>query len=935
MTVVTQDIIAAFRHQYGADIVSRTQRMPGQPGQSVSHLAVHQAVAHAWLDLTGEPFRPHHATMLMSMRRKEHVALVAQNPRRTMSLIALAIHTLLEDPHRPALLVVADEAAALEVYRQVSDLLTRLPDPYEIAPVIVSDITGSVEHAHIFIVTYDALHRRLLRFFDRAWRTLWESVGLVALLDIHVLAGLGMAHLAAMLVRVQRILTQYHNIDDLQLVATSRPADGIDEVLRQLQVGSWRHIHADDYGYEPVDVEIWHVPEDFVRVSIQLAQQLSDAGFRTHICMNLALQTLWSDVDIPELMTTSQRLWPADVLVMVGVGDQRHILNEAFTMRYKSIVVLLSAHPLDSWFSQHPDALLSTPKPTWPLVVANAYVLSQHVRAAAYELPLRIDEAEGWGTRELCDRLVERKQMVVLPQTQGWLASATPDPYDDFHLSSAIGLPVLLQVGEVSLDATFDPTGFERWLGEGASVPPWYGGLCVSERAEAEGSVMLHVDMASRRTLPLRDCRVAIRETKATHTIGQGRTMTYGRVLVDEQVIGLHVWHEGKVVDDIYDTPLQSRWSAPACWLDVPECTGEGAQLIGWSLVLSMAMLTVLDGAAVVPCADTELRRLYLVDAQPGGNGAAEWMYAHADQVLQQALSLAELLVADPLLTEGCALDESWLRHYVTGRSSTASQRTTSPLAAIPMPAPVPPTPTPVPLQAEMGWDADADDHQEDDTRPYDHATTSVVMPNPNPATGSEVTAPQRPNPTTGRRRNWSQRPRPNMPGGKAGSADQGAVPPARTPPPSARRTDVPARPPTIPPTSSQRSAPAPRNPAPPTTRGSATPATSAAEAATPNINRIMANLRKQIEERMPHGDRDNRSDGANTRSGTQDVHRFVPGQRIFCLPYGDGQIIDSFFVNGREYIRAEFPNYGELQIDPALSLVRVVAATDQASDDE
>ena len=94
-----------------------------------------------------------------------------------------------------------------------------------------------------------------------------------------------------------------------------------------------------------------------------------------------------------------------------------------------------------------------------------------------------------------------------------------------------------------------------------------------------------------------------------------------------------------------------------------------------------------------------------------------------------------------------------------------------------------------------------------------------------------------------------------------------------------------------------------------------------------------MANLRKQIQQKLPNT-------GTNTTPRSSDrqrdeIHRFRTGQRIFCLPYGDGEIVDSFFVEGREFIRVDFPNYGELKIDPSVSLVKVLSDSDSASDDE
>jgi len=99
------------------------------------------------------------------------------------------------------------------------------------------------------------------------------------------------------------------------------------------------------------------------------------------------------------------------------------------------------------------------------------------------------------------------------------------------------------------------------------------------------------------------------------------------------------------------------------------------------------------------------------------------------------------------------------------------------------------------------------------------------------------------------------------------------------------------------------------------------------AESGVPNVNRIMANLRKQIQQKLPNVATP--SSSASTSRPRDEIHRFYSGQRIFCLPYGDGEVVDSFFVDGREYIRVDFPNYGELKIDPSLSLVKVVSDTD------
>jgi hypothetical protein len=85
-------------------------------------------------------------------------------------------------------------------------------------------------------------------------------------------------------------------------------------------------------------------------------------------------------------------------------------------------------------------------------------------------------------------------------------------------------------------------------------------------------------------------------------------------------------------------------------------------------------------------------------------------------------------------------------------------------------------------------------------------------------------------------------------------------------------------------------------------------------------VNRITANIRKQIQQQRPITQSAPAS-VAPIQSRFGDVLRFAAGQRIFCLPYGDGDVIASEIVDGHEFIRAEFPTYGELRIDPSVSV--------------
>lgn len=883
MAVHIDEVMAAFQAQYDADIVCAQRTINGHAGQRITHLAVDAAVAHAWVAVTGEPFRPHHATALMSMRRGEAAMVTAAHPHRMLSMVCMIANNLLDVPGSRALLLVADDAAARIAAHEAGTFLRAITD-HDIDVAVVTAQSPDTPRARVLIATYDALHRRMLRFHDRAWRLFWETVRSVGLVDLHLAAGIGMSHIAALLVRVQRVVMRYNTVRTvIQWLATSLPAaDGFDVALQSLGVGDWRIINGDDYPSDVVHVDVWHAPEDMLTIAHAAVTHVSAAGYTAHLYVRDVERHVMPALTDVQRVTVGAQLLPAHVLVVAGVVDERWLLAQAYRAGYHHVLVLLSAHPLDSWYSQVPARLFENLQHDWHMTAVNAYVLTQHLRTAAYEWPLQEEEITAWHANELSERLVERLQLRALPAQQGWVSSGDEDPYDDFHLGSAIGLPVLMQIGDTTLDAPFDPTGFERWLAKGAAVPPWYGGLRVTQRHDEDGSVTLQADVPQRRTIPLRACDVAIRDTKSTYPLANGITATYGRVVVTERVVGMREIRDEVVRDHRFSTPLESRWSAPAWWVDVPQCSDDAALCIGWSIVLALPVLSMGKTSAVVPCGDTTFRRVYLVDAQPGGNGATEWMFAHLDEVLVTAVALAQTLQADPLLADVCTLDNEWLRRIVAPRNLARIADAAS--DALAMPAPRRDTTAPTPTVAATGM--------------------HLEVPGQTPGAPTDVTAP----------RQYSD-------------GEPRVTPTRRTPP--ARPTRRPAAKYTPPARRSDASAP-PAEPVPRTPERPAPAAQSERDTgAAPNVNRIMANIRRQIQQQLPAGQDTSRSTGRTTPTrGDSDTRRFRAGQRVFCLPYGDGDVIDSELVDGREYIRVEFPNYGELRIDATVNLVRLAEDT-------
>lgn len=64
---------------------------------------------------------------------------------------------------------------------------------------------------------------------------------------------------------------------------------------------------------------------------------------------------------------------------------------------------------------------------------------------------------------------------------------------------------------------------------------------------------------------------------------------------------------------------------------------------------------------------------------------------------------------------------------------------------------------------------------------------------------------------------------------------------------------------------------------------------------------------------------------------------RFHIGERVQCLPYGIGTVRGSRVAAGREQVMIHFPEYGEIEVDPALNLIRRLgsAATDEQNEQD
>jgi len=882
-------------------------------GERISHLPIEAELSQAWVALTGEPFRPHQAHALTALRRGEPVALRAASADVAMTAHLLLYAMLLADRDAAALVFAPDA----ETVRATRSLLARinqdLPSPLRIATTLLEPNRRPDHYARIAIATPDVVHTRLLRHHDRAWRLFWPRLRLVMLPEIQRYNGVAAAHLADLLARVERVAVG-HGGQSPNLLATLLDVAAAEPALNSLIGHPWKVVPADDGGRDSATLAVWRHPDGaktsgaaWLRDAPDIATALQRQGYQVHITCRVMEQALLAPIigDLPRV-TFGPNLGAGQVLIAVGYPGSHSALRRMLRAGYAAVVLLLGDLPHEQALARHVDTLLSDPASTWLPAPTNAYVLAKHVLCAATEQPLTEAEADSWGVKEIVARLVEQGQLVDLPDPEvAWKPTdAVGDPYLDWNLRSASGGAIIARTEQGQVVDLIEPAQYERWAFPNAALPPGVGGFRVLARDDDAGTITLRLESNGRRAYPLRRCEVALRETRETRSLTGGRTIGWGRVVVNEEIYGYREAAASSAPADIALNPtLRARWTAPACWFDLTTAVQVHGQLIGWSLAAALPLRALCDFTDSVPCYDHEKRWLYLVDAQPGGNGLAQWIYAHAEELLPLAYDIALACRNDPLLEPLSRVDMDWLLALL-GRPPEA------PVAIERVRAPEPVRRT----ELIEG--------------PPPAATTSA-----SPAYGNAPTA------TPPRREHPPKPPRNRAPQNdifEPHDRARDAQPPR---PPASPAPAAPNQPPTQP--DATRS-----NPVPPLPSASSHPATPSPERSshtptppprpepTPpalsddvpaDANALIERLRRQRHQREAAQSANERSSPPQQRTGDDSLveQRFAAGDGIFCLPYGDGVVRASRIENGQELLTVTFPAYGELAIDPAKSLVR------------
>ncbi|WP_129626731.1 helicase [Candidatus Oscillochloris fontis] len=912
------------------------RHLPQRPGTRISHLSINQRLAQAWIGLTGQPFRQHQSLSVSALRRGEPFLLVGGGANLRQTLHLLALELLHGDQPATALLLVPDEAAATLHLAELRRLTATLAPPLPVAAAQGEHVRAAF-HARLVVTTPTALHERMLRHHDRAWLGFWSRLQLVLIADAHRYTGVAAAHLTSLLLRTQRLTATAMSPFFGASVVDTQQAHAVLELCLGRQ---WRMIPVDDVPRPRVSLALWRVGTDRLRETVEMALGLQRAGLAVHL--------LTSDLETPLFRTVlgsdvrgvsvGRSLQDASVVILTGVMVGPAALREAIESGAQVIIQILADDPTERTLLRlalrEPAHLpwLDDPAPVWLAAPANAYVLAQHLLCAASERPITATEVEAWQVASIMNRLEAHQQLTQLPDHEPtWqpLSSAT-DPYSDFDLCAA-GVPATRILDERGQTLTMlDSASFDRWAFADAALPPVRGGYRVIARDDQELQLTLRLALDDRRTFPLRHCQVRVRDCRARRML-HGCEVAWGRVMIDEEIYAYReVVGAAPALDFNLNPPLATSWGAPALWIDLPLTMKPLGQMIGWSLAFALNLRTLLGLTDLVPAYDAEAQRLYLVDAQPGGNGLALWLYTQLEDLLPLAYDIALDSRSDTLLEPLARVDMDWMLALLGGWHTPPPQRQafSEPRNVEPEP-PVLPTP-PLQVAPKLVAYVPAPPTEPAVQVPAPPAPPAVQVPAPPAPPAVQVPAPpaepaKRPPKPRGRRV-----PDPEPPALPAAQVPAPPAEPAKRPPkPRGRRVpdpEPPVAPPATPKPRGRRVAP----PEPPAVPEAAPPPPPPPEPL-PDAAAMVARLRRMREQREQHRPPPVALPVAPSAPGPP---RFHAGDQIFCTPWGFGEVRSSRFDHDRELLVVHFPDYGALTIDTTVSLVRRIEAEEQPDEE-
>jgi DEAD/DEAH box helicase domain-containing protein len=688
-------------------------QIPARPGQyaAIPH-GVNPRLAAALRAAGIETLYSHQAEAFEVAQSGRHLVVVTPTASgKTLCYNLPVLNTLLDAPGARALYLFPTKALSMDQVDELHTLVRALGADIK-ASTYDGDTPGAARRAiraagHIVVTNPDMLHAAILPHHTK-WLRLFENLRYVVIDELHTYRGLFGSHVANVLRRLRRICRFYGSAP--QVICCSATIGNPKELAERLLEDEV--VLIDNNGapsgpkvfafYNPPVInrelgirrdailEAGRLAGEFIRNRVPLiafarsrrTAELLTTGFKATAAMHQiaperiagyragylpserrAIEQGLRDGDVLAVASTNALELGIDIgrlqaALLVGYpGTVASTWQQAGragrTQDLAAAILIATSDPLDQYIVRHPEYFFGQSPEAGLVNPDNLYVLTSHVRCAAFELP--IDEAERFGPNTLPEVLdYLQAQQIVHHEGDRWHYVADAYPAQEVSLRSASTENVVI------IDTT---EASPRVVGEVdlASAP----GLVHEDAIYLHLGQQYHVD------------RLVWEERKAyVHRVDVDYYTT-AQIAVDIRVLqefaragGSPPPAHGEVVVTYRPTifkkltlerhenvgwgPIhlpESTLHTSAYWLTVPEVAIPRDELQGLLVGLSHALAHV--AALFLMCDPRDLGRTYevhsphtgrptvfLYDAVPGGVGLAERLFRLHPQVLEAARDL-------------------------------------------------------------------------------------------------------------------------------------------------------------------------------------------------------------------------------------------------------------------------------------------------------
>jgi DEAD/DEAH box helicase domain-containing protein len=753
-----REIVEQFteRDRHG-EIITALRHIPAREAQFAPMPEwVREELARAYSEKGVAQLYSHQALAAEAVHAGRNAVVVTPTASgKTLCYNLPVLNAVLENPDARALYLFPTKALAQDQLAELHDLSARLAPSFGVFTYdgdTPADARKAIrERGHIVLSNPDMLHTGILPHHTR-WQRLFENLRYIVLDELHTYRGVFGSHLANVLRRLRRIARFYGS--DPQFICSSATIANPGELASRLAETDFEVIEENGAPvgekffifYNPLVVNRFlGIRRSCINESSRVAQEFLKRNLQTIVFANSRLHT-------EVLLTYLQQANPAppghapairgyrggylpgerreiehglreghirgvvstnalelgidvgslDATVMAGyagtIASTWQRAGRAGRRSGSSCAVLVaSSAPLDQFIVQHPDYFFGCSPEHAFIQPDNLEILVNHLKCAAFELPIAADEAFGGvDVPEICARLAEAGFLHRTGEHWHWTQEAYPA--DTISLRSVTSDNFVIVdttdqtevIGEIDFTSALTmihPRAIYLHQGQQFHVEA----LNFEERKAYVKRVDVDYYTDAIRYTQVRVLECAASERLAAGDADAHATRSHGDVLVRSQVIGfkkIKFFTNENVGDGKLELP-ENEMHTTAFWLTLERPLVEslpfslsdrqGGMFGLLHAIASIATLLLMCdardlGAAIgerPPSPGSELEweeaaspeavaalaekeffepNLYLYDAYPGGIGFSEPLYRAHDLLLAKT---RELIAACPC-ENGC-----------------------------------------------------------------------------------------------------------------------------------------------------------------------------------------------------------------------------------------------------------------------------------------